>query len=79
MAFRRIATRKGVSVRATDNLPSLNQKLAGAGIYSRLTQRKLHVWIEVRNNADHGHFDQINEQDVEDLINGAADLLSEFA
>lgn len=76
--LRRIATRKGVSVRATDNLPSLNQKLAGVGIYSRLTQRKLHVWIEVRNNADHGHFDQINDEDVDSFIKGVGSLLSDY-
>ena len=76
--LRRIATSGGVDVKATDNLSSLNHKLASKGIFNRLTQKKVQVWTEVRNNADHGYFDEFNEQDVEDLINGAGALLSEF-
>ena len=76
--LRTTATQKGITVTGTDNLSSLNQKLAEKGIYSRLTQKKVQVWIDIRNKADHGHFDEINHQDVDDLIKGAQSLLSDF-
>ena len=76
--LRTIATDKGVRLAAKDNLPSLNQKLAQKGIYTRLTQKKIHVWTDIRNAADHGKFDQITDQDVDNLIKGAQSLLSDY-
>ena len=76
--LRTIATDKGVSLTAKDNLSSLNQKLAQKGIYTRLTQKKIHVWTDIRNDADHGQFDQIIDQDVDNLIKGAQSLLSDY-
>ena len=76
--LRSIANSKGVQVRTGDNLQSLNQKLAERGIYTRLTQKKVSVWTDIRNAADHGQFDQIEEQDTDELIKGAQSLLSDF-
>lgn len=76
--LRTIATSKGVQVRTSDDLSSLNQKLAEKDVYTRLTQKKVHVWIDIRNKADHGHFNQINEQDVDDFIKGAQSLLADY-
>lgn len=76
--LRTISTDRGVSLTAKDNLSSLNQKLAQKGIYTRLTQKKIHVWTDIRNAADHGRFDQITDQDVDDLIKGAQTLLSDY-
>ena len=76
--LRSIGSSKGVNVRPTDNLQSLNNQLAEKGIYSRLTQKKVSVWIDIRNAADHGQFDQINAHDVRDFVNGAQTLLSDF-
>ena len=76
--LRSIASSKGVQVRLGDNLPSLNQKLAEKSVYTRLTQKKVSVWTDIRNAADHGQFDHIKEPDVDELIKGAQSLLSAF-
>ena len=76
--LRSIAVSQGVQVKASDDLSSLNQKLADKGVYSRLNQKKVHVWTDIRNDADHGHFDQLGDNDIDDFIKGAQSLLSDF-
>lgn len=76
--LRRVATNKGIKFKTREDLNSLNQKLGAAGVYSRLTQKKVQVWIDVRNNADHGHFSGYEKSDVEDMLKGVQDLLEQF-
>ena len=76
--FRSIASSNGVQVRTRDDLSSLNGRIASKGIYNRLVQKKVSVWIDVRNAADHGQFDDFSDQDVKELIKGAQSLLAEF-
>ena len=73
--LRSVAGSRGVPVRDGDSLPSLNQKLAQKGVYNRLTQKKVSIWTDVRNAADHGRFDEVNDRDVDDLVKGAQILL----
>ena len=76
--LRSIANRNGIQVRETDNLSSLNQKIADKGIYNRLVQKKVEVWTDVRNLADHGNFDEFSEGDVRELIKGAQSFLADY-
>ena len=75
--LRSIASSNGVQVRAKDDLSSLSHKLASNGIYTRLVQKKVSVWTDVRNAADHGQFNEFSDQDVDDLIKGAQSLLAD--
>ena len=77
--LRSLATRKGVAVRARDNLASLNNKIGDKGVYNRLRQKQVAVWIDVRNAADHGNFDDFSDSDVADLIKGVRNVLSTVA
>ena len=45
-------------------------------VYNRLRQKQIAVWIDVRNAADHGNFDDFTNSDVVDLIKGVRHLLS---
>lgn len=74
--LRSLAKRKGVTVKARDNLQSLNNKIAEKGIYNRLRQKQVSSWIEVRNAAVHGRFDGFDYKDVASLIKGVRNLLS---
>ena len=76
--LRSIAAANEIEVRQGDNLQSLNGKIADKEVYSRLVQKKVSVWIDVRNYADHGHFEELKEQDVIDLINGAQSFLADY-
>lgn len=75
--LRRVADNKGVKRKTQEDLSSLNHKLANAGVYSRLAQKQIQVWTEIRNNADHGRFDEYTAQDVGDMIRGITRFLDE--
>lgn len=76
--LRSIATECGVKVKTGDDLSALNSKLAVKSAFSRLTQKKVAVWIDVRNKAAHGQFDEYREQDVEEMVKGVVSLLAEY-
>ena len=74
--LRSLAVRNGVAVKDRDNLSSLNNKIGDKGLYSRLRQRQVASWIEVRNAAVHGRFGDFDDNDVSELIKGVGNLLS---
>jgi len=73
--LRQIATQHGVKARPRDDLSALNSKLAQKSVYNRLTQKKLQVWTDIRNHADHGEFDVYSESDVREMLAGVTDFL----
>jgi len=75
--LRSLAERNDIAVKARDDLSALNSKIAAKGVYNRLRQKQVAVWIDVRNAADHGRFDDFRESDVADLIRGTRDFLAE--
>jgi len=75
--LRRIAVARNVSVKASDDLSSLNQKLAQAGVYNRMVQNQVQVWSVIRNNADHGKFSEYAVADVSALRDGVATFLAQ--
>lgn len=74
--LRSLAARKGITVKAKDDLSSLNNKIGDKGVYNRLRQKQVAFWIGVRNAAAHGAFDDFTDNDVVDLIKGVRNLLS---
>ena len=74
--LRRIATKEGIKVRDRDDLGALNQKLAAKGVYTRLVQKRVTVWTDVRNAADHGEFSQYSKTDVEEMHTGVGSFLA---
>ena len=75
---RQVASEQGVKLKSRDDLSSLNAKCADAGVYKRLVQKKVQVWIGVRNHADHGEFDEYAESDVREMLNGVRDHLATY-
>ena len=75
--LRKICTNRGITVKSTEKISTLNQKLANGNVYDRLTQRKLEVWNTVRNNADHGYFNQYTAQNVKDMHKRVREFLEQ--
>lgn len=75
-SLRTLAKRNSIPVKDTDNLATLNRKIADKGIYNRLKQKQIESWTAVRNAADHGRFEQFTESDVDDLIKGVRGFLA---
>lgn len=76
--LRRIAKKANITVKSKDDVSSLNQKCADAMIYNRLMQKKLQVYTDIRNNADHGHFVQYTQDDVIDMHKGISAFLVDY-
>lgn len=75
--LRRIATSKGVNLRPRDDLSALNHRLAAKGVYTRLVQKRLAVWTDVRNAAVHGKFAKYTKADVADMVAGVSSFLAQ--
>ena len=75
--LRRIATNRGFRVRERDDLSALNRKLASKGVYKRLVQKRLGVWTDVRNAADHGRFTEYSKEDVAEMRQGVSTFLAD--
>jgi hypothetical protein len=76
--LRRICTNKNIIVKSDDSINSLNKKLAQNHIYNPLQQKQIQVWNDIRNNADHGNFDQYKMDDVKDMLGGVQKFLSNY-
>lgn len=46
----------------------MNADLAKANVYDKLVQKRITGLADIRNNADHGHFDKFKREDVEDMV-----------
>lgn len=74
--LRKIADANSVKLKVREDLSSLNGKLVSAGVYNNLTRKKIQVWIDVRNNADHGNFGEYDAGDVADMLQGVETFLA---
>lgn len=76
--LRKIVKNNGITLKSKENISSLNQKIADAKIYSRLVQKQVEVWNEIRDNADHAKFSEYNTDSVKDMCNGVRDFLEKY-
>jgi hypothetical protein len=75
--LRDIASANGLTIKDRDDLSSLTSKLVAKGVFNRLVQKNLNVWIEVRNSADHGKFAEYSETDVRGMHSGVQAFLAQ--
>ena len=68
-----ILTANGQSPKKAD---ALNSELAGANVYSKLDQKNVTAWLDLRNKAAHGHYSQYTQQQVELLAHSVRDFLT---
>jgi len=75
--LKRIARNHNITVKSNEDIGALNSKLAAAQIYNRLMQKRVQVWNDIRNNADHGNFSAYNLDLVEEMLRGVRDFLGQ--
>lgn len=75
--LRKMSDAAKVAYPASTKIDSLNVELAKATVYDKLTQKQITAWADLRNNADHGHFDKVKSADVEDMIKWVQRFASE--
>lgn len=66
--LRKMAAKHGLSVPERTKLDPLNAELARACAYNKLVQKSITAYSDIRNNADHGHFDQFAKEDVDAMV-----------
>jgi len=67
--LRKLCEKHGVPVPASTKIDRLNTDLAKADVYDKLVLKRITSLADIRNNADHGHFDRFHRHDVDDMVN----------
>jgi hypothetical protein len=76
--LRRICSSHGVALSSREDISSLNKKLADVNVYNRLLQKKIQVWNNIRNNADHGRFVEYKVDDVSEMLKGVRHFFEQY-
>ena len=58
------------------NAESMNSDLLGSNVYSKLDQKSITAWLDVRNKAAHGKYGEYQPEQVALLIAGVRDFLA---
>lgn len=75
--LRQIAQKHAINVKSSDDIGSLNTKLANKEIYNRLIQKQIQAWKAIRDSADHGKSDDYEVEDVKSMLKGTQRFLTE--
>lgn len=54
---------------------SLNAELFKAGVYNQLDQKNITAWLELRNNAAHGHYDKYTDEQVSIMLKSVYEFI----
>ena len=80
--LRSLCAKHGIDAEAktdTDVKPKkadrLNSDLAGADVYTKLDQKQVTAWLDLRNKAAHAHFGEYTKDQVALMIQGIRDFL----
>lgn len=66
--LRKLCEKHSITMVGSTKIDRLNAELARAGVYDKLVQKRITALADIRNNADHGHFDKFTKSDVEDMV-----------
>lgn len=66
--LRKLCEKHKIPIPASTKIDRLNADLSRAGVYDKLVQKRITALADIRNNADHGHFDKFTKSDVEDMV-----------
>lgn len=66
--LRKLCEKHQISFPDSTKIDHLNIDLARAAVYDKLVQKRITALADIRNNADHGHFDKFTKADVEDMV-----------
>ena len=54
----------------------LNNELVKEGAYSKLDQKNITAWLDLRNNAAHGHYNEYTKEQVDLLIDNISNFIA---
>ncbi|PKK84574.1 MAG: DUF4145 domain-containing protein [candidate division Zixibacteria bacterium HGW-Zixibacteria-1] len=66
--LRKLCDKNNIEYEKKTRIDALNISLAQKEIYDKTTQKRITLYADIRNNADHGHFGKVKNEDVDDMI-----------
>jgi len=66
--LRKMCEVNGIPIPTRTKIDKLNADLAKANAYNKLIQKRITALADIRNNADHGRFEEFTKADVEDMV-----------
>jgi hypothetical protein len=80
--LRKLCDKHGIPVVKPDGSPKkadvLNSELTAAGIYSKLDQKSVTAWLDLRNKAAHGKYSEYTQEQVTLMLQGVRDFASRY-
>lgn len=76
--LRKVADANGIKYTHRDGIDSLNRQLVKVGVYTPTVKQQVSVWKQIRNDSDHGHFDQVTIEDVHKMLLGVQEFLDQY-
>jgi hypothetical protein len=78
--LRKLCDRSGIPTALPDGKPKkadlLNSELAANKTYEKLDQKSVTAWLDLRNDAAHGHYDRYGAEQVRLLLLGVRDFIN---
>jgi hypothetical protein len=80
--LRKLCGKHNVDIVKTDGSPkkadSLNSDLAAAGGYSKLEQKNVTGWLDLRNKGAHGKYSEYEKEHVALMLQGVRDFAARY-
>ena len=57
---------------------SMNEELKKAGVYTKLNQKQVTAWLDLRNHAAHGKYEEYTKEQVQLLVGGVRDFIIRY-
>lgn len=67
-SLRKLCDQNSIPYASKTKIDVLNADLARADVYDKLIQKEITAKADLRNNADHGHFDRVRAEDVGGML-----------
>jgi len=77
--LRKLCAKHGISIlsgTSPKKADTLNAELTAANVYSKLDQKNVTAWLDLRNKAAHGHYAQYTQQQAELLSQSVRDFMT---
>ncbi|MFN8002093.1 MAG: hypothetical protein U0X75_13875 [Acidobacteriota bacterium] len=78
--LRKLCDKNSIAVLQPDGRPkkadAMNAELAGANVYSKLDQKNVTAWLDLRNKAAHGKYGEYTKEQVALLIQSVRDFIT---
>ena len=79
--LRKLCQKNNISTISNDRpkkADAMNTELYTKGIYSKLDQKNVTAWLDLRNKSAHGQYDEYTKEQVNLMLMGVRDFLTRF-